>query len=306
MNKFAQLKPVDVHGIASCIGAQNVRCYSAPLVLQGLDLSSKLKAEGWDAHWSKTILLEDAQPENADVEQAKYVAIHDICQQLSINVQQSVSHHRPFIILGGDHSCAIGTWSGAASALHDKGDIGLVWIDAHMDSHTPETSHSGAIHGMPVASLLGYGDPNLVNIAYAGQKIKPENICLIGVRSYEPEEKQLLDQLGVKVFYADECEQQGLEKVFAEALTRICKNTCGFGISLDLDAIDPLEAPGVGSPAANGLNATELMNILSKQKYDEHFLGFEMVELNSSQDKDDKTAKLAVDLIQSIFKRDFE
>ena len=97
-----------------------------------------------------------------------------------------------------------------------------------------------------------------------------------------------------------------MENVFAEALEHVCQNTCAFGISLDLDAIDPLDAPGVGTPAVNGLNADELLNIFSKQSFDGRFLGFELVELNSSQDRDDKTARLAVDLIQALFKREFQ
>jgi len=297
MESFAYLKPVDVHGVASCIGAQNVRCYGAPMVLQGLGLSNVLANVGWQANWSKTILLE----EDAGTEHNKYTAIHDICEQLSQVVIRSVENETPFITVGGDHSCAIGTWSGAAKAIKDEGSLGLIWIDAHMDAHTPNTSHSGAIHGMPVASLLGQGASELTDICYKGTKIQPRDLCLIGIRSYEPEEKALLERLGVKVFYAEDVDVNSLEETFQQALTHVKGNTYAYGISLDLDAIDPVQAPGVGSPASNGIDANVLLDIFAKHELSKEFLGFELVELNSFEDKDDKTAELALKLIEALF-----
>lgn len=296
MSDFAYLKPVDIHGVASCIGAQNVRCYSAPLVLQELGLSESLSRQGWHATWCKTILVED----NVESEVDKFSTIGDICRQLSRNVAVSVASQHPFITIGGDHSCAIGTWSGAASAVKASGDIGLIWIDAHMDAHTPDSSPSGAIHGMPVASLLGYGPSELTSVEYAGAKIKPQNLCLIGIRSYEAEEKALLERLGVKIFYVDEI--QNLGAVFQEAVSHVTRNAVKYGISLDLDAIDPMQAPGVGSPEHNGLNARDLINAFSSHVIGPEFLGFEVVELNSFEDKDDKTAKLAINLVEALFK----
>lgn len=298
MNNSAYLKPVDIYGVASCIGAQNVRCYSAPLVLQDLGLSECLSQIGWNTRCSKTILVED-EVRSAE---GKFKAIRNICLQLAGEVANSVANQRKFLTIGGDHSCAIGTWSGAAAALREQGDIGLIWIDAHMDAHTPQTSHSGAIHGMPVASLLGYGAEELIDIGFAGAKIKPENLCLIGIRSYEPEERELLEKLGVKVFYIQDVHEMGMQNVFKEAQTHVKRNTYQYGISLDMDAIDPIQAPGVGTPASDGLDAQELIRSFEQIRIAEDFIGFELVELNSFEDEDDKTALLAMKLIEAIFK----
>ncbi len=297
MNKSAYLKPVDIYGLASCIGAQNVRCYSAPLVLQSLDLAQKLAQKNIPATWIKTFLLE----QSAETSQDKYAIIAELSRQLAEHVAKSVQRNHRFLTIGGDHSCAIGTWSGAATALRDKGDLGLIWIDAHLDAHTPETTPSGAVHGMPVAALLGYGADILTHIGDNRPKIKPENICLLGARSYEPEERDLLESLGVKVYFMADIQEQGLHKVFQAALQQVRQNTCAFGISLDLDAIDPQEAPGVGSPVAKGIHADELLAVFRELALSEQFLGFELAELNVFEDKGDRTAQLALDLIESIF-----
>ncbi len=158
-------------------------------------------------------------------------------------------HARLPCVIGGDHSCAGGTWTGVARML--QGELGLVWIDAHMDSHTPATSHTGRLHGMPLAWLLGQGDDALYGLS-AGV-VDPEHVALIGVRSYEPEEKERLDRLGVRVFHIEEVHRRGLDTVAAEALAIAARGTSGFGVSIDLDAVTPEEAPGVGTPVADGI-----------------------------------------------------
>lgn len=174
--------------------------------------------------------------------------IVELTKQIALQVSQCVQQKQPFCVLGGDHTVAIGTWSGIYDALHTKGDIGLIWIDAHMDSHTKQTSQTGRIHGMPLACLLGFGDAKLTSILHQGPKIKPDNLCLIGVRSYEAGEAALLNQLNIRVYYMDEVRQRSFKTVFKEAVQQIKKNTIGFGLSVDIDSIDPKEAPGVGVP----------------------------------------------------------
>jgi arginase len=146
--------------------------------------------------------------------------------------------HFPLVV-GGDHSCAIGTWSGVHRALAGQGPIGLIWIDAHMDSHTFATTPSGQIHGMPLACLLGYGETALTAIEGAEAKLRPEHVCLIGVRSYEAGEAALLQRLGVRVFAMDEIRRRGLGAVFDEALTIVRNGTAGFGVRIQpVDATD--------------------------------------------------------------------
>ena len=207
----------------------------------------------------------------------------------------------PYCVIGGDHSAAIGIWSAVAYANRLIGDIGLIWIDAHMDSHTPDTSKSKNIHGMPLAHLLGYGDLGLTTLFDSKPKIKPENLCIIGIRSYEPAECELLERLGVKLFFMKDVALLGIKKVLAMACQHVSKNTCGFGISLDLDGIDPEDAPGVGQRAPDGIAGKELVAALNSVVHHQELLGLEISEFNPLRDEHHKTAKLLVELIHAVY-----
>ena len=289
-------KSFHIIGVASCYGAQDLRCADGPQILKHLHLKEELEKQGFNIHWDKNIY-----PENMPVDKESNTSlVLDICKQLARQVHNLVSTKQKFIVIGGDHSCAIGSWSGVRSAINKKDDFGLIWIDAHMDSHTPNTSPSGAIHGMPLATLMGHGDDEFCNIEQEGQKLKPENLCLVGIRSFEQGESALLEQLGVKVFYMEDIQKLGLEKVLIMAQEHVRQQTSSYGISIDLDAIDPIQAPGVGSPEENGLNGQELTKCLKNMDFSENFLGIEVAELNSDKDDDDKTARLAIKIIQAI------
>lgn len=207
--------------------------------------------------------------------------------------------HFPLVV-GGDHACAIGTWSGVHHALADKGATGLVWIDAHMDSHTFATTPSGQIHGMPLAALLGYGDPALTTIGGPETKLRPEHVCLIGVRSFEAGEAALLRRLGVRVFDMKEIRRRGLDGVFDEALAIVQRSTAGFGVSVDLDALDPEEEPGVGTPVPGGLCRAELAAALSRLRNNPAFVAMEIVEYNPRRDRGHATADAVVALVDAI------
>lgn len=230
----------------------------------------------------------------------KYETTAAICQQLAIKIQTLIQKGHRVITLGGDHSSAIGTWHGVKQAVAAQGNIGLIWVDAHMDSHTPQTSVSGNIHGMPLAVLLGYGDERLTQLAHLGPTLLPQNVCLIGIRSFESGEAQLLNRLGVRVFYRDEIKQRGLTAVFQEALSIVNRNTVGFGVSVDLDAIDPNEAPGVGSPTPDGLRAEALCQALRIIAMQPRFLAAEIAEFNPHHDQQQKTANVIYQLITHL------
>jgi arginase len=232
----------------------------------------------------------------------KYAVVTDICTRLSDEVVKCIEKEKFFTVIGGDHACAIGTWSGAAHASRNQGDIGLIWIDAHFDAHTPATSLSGNIHGMPVAVLLGHGDERLIHIQDNLPKIKPESICMIGMRSYESGEQELIQKLNIKVFYMDEVLARGFESVFKEAKEIVTRTTIGYGISLDMDGIDPLEAPGVGTPEENGIPGQEVCDVFRKYCLgDKKLLGLELTEFNPHEDVDKKTEMLMMKLLE-IFK----
>jgi arginase len=219
------------------------------------------------------------------------------CDQLAREVCRALREHQRVCVLGGDHSCAIGTWSGAQQALGDKGPLGLVWVDAHMDSHTPATSPSGALHGMPLACLLGHGPAALAGLAGSKPKLTPQHVCLVGVRSFEPAEAALLRRLGVRVFYMDEVHRRGFARVMHDALTYVQKNTAAFGVSIDLDAIDPRDAPGVGSPVEAGICGKDLAELLSHVGRHPRLLGLEIAEFNPHKDVDNRTAERVIDLL---------
>lgn len=221
-------------------------------------------------------------------------------ESLAEKVISSLFKSRPFVVIGGDHCCAIGTWSGAAKAIKSRGPLGLIWIDAHMDCHTPETSPSGAIHGMPLAALLGCGPPQLTEVGFSTAKLFAENICLIGVRSYEKTERKLLDQLGVRVFFMDEVRRRGMAEVFSEAMQIVTRHSAGFAISLDLDAIDPEQAPGVGIKVNHGLSREKLMECLAVASHHSDYLGVEIAEFNPRLDQNSLTLKLVFELLTSV------
>ena len=210
--------------------------------------------------------------------------------------------HFPLVV-GGDHSCAIGTWSGAHHALAKHGPIGLIWIDAHMDSHTFATTPSGQIHGMPLAALLGHGELALTSIDGPQAKLRPEHVCLIGVRSYEAGEAALLKGLGVRVFPMGEVKQRGLVAVFDEALAIVRRAASGYGVSIDLDALDPEEAPGTGTPVPGGLRRAELAAALAQLASDPAFVAMEIVEYNPERDRGHLTADAAGALVDAIAPR---
>ncbi len=223
-----------------------------------------------------------------------------MCTRLAELSAQTVRAHEKVLTLGGDHSCAIGTWSGVSFAKQQEGPIGLIWFDAHMDSHTFHTTPSQNIHGMPLAALLGEGDPALTTILSKTPKLLPQNVALIGARSFEPEEHELLKRLNIRIYHMDEVNSRGLEVVLNEAIDLVTKKTVGFGISIDLDGIDPIDAPGVGVPEADGIRSADFLETLPLIRNNTKFLGAEIVELNPSLDRGAKTVNLAVAILKGL------
>ncbi|MCW6598833.1 arginase family protein [Yersinia ruckeri] len=182
------------------------------------------------------------------------------------------------LVVGGDHSCAIGTWRGVSE--HAKGSIGLIWIDAHMDSHTDKTSHTGAIHGMPLASLMGHGHSELVDCWNFNQAVDPQYSTMIGIRSYEPEEQEFLERMGIKIVYANPHDKVDYVRAFEEAVVRAMACPNGYGITFDLDVLDPLDMPQVACYVPDGLAWVEveaMIESLTVEQKDK-LLAFEVVE----------------------------
>lgn len=218
-------------------------------------------------------------------EEDKLSCIYEVNKRLAGSVYDTVKNNEFFLVVGGDHSCAMGTWSGVSHALGGD-DFGLIWIDAHCDAHTFGTTHTGNIHGMPVATLLGHGSSDLTGIMHQNPKLKPENLVMIGIRDYEEEEHELLKSLGVKIFYNTDVHEQGIESVFQQALNHVRSRTQFYGVSFDLDGVDPSDIPAVGTPVPSGIDGSGMLESLKLMANDPQLIGYEIVEFNPSLDID--------------------
>ncbi len=220
--------------------------------------------------------------------------ITQICEAIYKIGSQVVKDGRFPLFIGGDHSIAVGT----VAAVTEKEPCGLIWIDAHADFNTPETSPSGNIHGMPLSMLLGEGHDDLINVGRPGAKILPENVILIGQRDLDPGEKTRLKKQGITVFTMREIDEQGISAIASKAMMMFA-HLKRIHITLDMDALDPVEAPGVGTPVPGGITYREahlLMEILADSN---KLTSMDLVEINPILDEGNKTAQLAVELILS-------
>jgi len=283
-------KDIYVIGYASSIGGPDPSAGEGPLILQKSPFLFSLKKMGMNLHWH-TLIKSEAN------NNTKLENLTDYNQMLASAVTDLTVNKKFFTVLGGDHTCAIGTWSGASYAIQKQGSLGLIWIDAHMDCHTPDTSPTGNYHGMPLACLLGLGEPALTRIMKVGPKIQPEHLCLIGMRSFESAEEKLLKKLNVKIYYIDEVRKRGLHVIMQEALEIVTKGTAGFGVSLDIDGIDPLDAPATDVSEPGGIRAKELCSALELVALEPRLLGIEITEFDPHRDIDQKTEKLIPELI---------
>lgn len=241
------------------------------------------------------------RPEVVIDEQSNLRNLHLVAEKneaLSKEVDQAISSGAFPLVLGGDHSIAIGTLAGVSK--HYK-SLGVIWYDAHGDLNTAETSPSGNIHGMPLAVSLGIGHEILTNVGGYEPKIKPENIVLIGARALDDGEKDLIKEIGIKVYTMHEIDRLGMTKVMEETIDYLKERTDGVHLSLDLDGLDPHDAPGVGTPVTGGISYREshlAMEMLAESKL---ITSAEFVEVNPILDDKNKTASVAVALMGSLF-----
>ncbi|MDK9724333.1 MAG: arginase [Sterolibacteriaceae bacterium MAG5] len=298
--KIAKTQPVRlpprharVIGVACGRGAGDPGCADGPDVLLQLGTLRDLEQTDARLRWAPTLRVDAAAGD-------ALAAVAGICGQVAGAVEAALAEDAFPLVIGGDHSCAVGTWSGARAHLGERGELGLIWIDAHMDSHTFQTSPSHSLHGMPLACLLGRGEPALTGLRFPGPKLLPQNVCLIGVRSFEWSEAALLRTLGVRIYFMNEVRERGLAEVFGEAVAQVNRETAGYGISLDLDALDPAEEAGVGTPVPGGLHRRELLAALDSVRADRRLLAMEVVEYNPHRDADHATARTIHDFVQSL------
>jgi arginase len=285
---------IRLFGVRSGIGGRDPGASGAADDLRATGLASRLSAGGLDARWGEVFQV-PRMPANDPT--AAMARVNPLVAQAVCEAGRSGA--TPFVI-GGDHSCAVGTWSGVHAAHRSRGPLGLLWIDAHLDSHTPETSHTGLIYGMPLAALLGHGDAPFTDCLVPGPKLLPEHVCVFGARSYEPEEQALLDRIGVRVIGMAEIERRGVVASLDEALRIVRRARGGYGITIDMDALDPRDAPGVGTPAAGGLRAAQLVPALQVVGEDDALRGLEIAEYNPRRDRRGVTRQHVMALAASV------
>jgi arginase len=278
---------IELIGAAWGLGGPEPGCAEAPAALTPL-LAAELERRGVPVHAGPILFP-------SRTERRRQLAVSKLCGLLASAVAESLRRGRLPCVLGGDHSCAGGTWSGVARAT--KGALGLIWVDAHMDAHTPRTSHTGRLHGMPLAWLLGQDDDPLYGLATG--VLEPQNVALIGVRSYEPEERERLERLGVRVVYMNEVAARGIDAVLDEAIAIATRGTVAFGLSVDLDVVTPEEAPGVGTPVAGGVAAAELTRSLERIGGRPDLVAAEIVEYSPRLDPGGRTARVAVEIARA-------
>lgn len=294
------MKSNRILGACSCWGAQIRSCEKGPKDLLDSGVFAKLQEEG--------VVISDVEmiyplvmAEVTSVELPDSLPlIFEFNKRIAKWVFETMAKGEFPVVLAGDHSCAVGTWNGVKKRVQKP--IGLLWIDAHMDAHTPETSLSGAWHGMPLAGLLGCGAKEMAQLLGKESVLLPEHVVLIGVRSFEAGEANLLERLGVKVYFMEEVKQRGFEEVLKEALEIVTSGTVGFGASIDLDVIDPEEAPGVGSLEPGGIQASEFLKALKWLKRHPKALCFEIVEYNPGRDVEHKTRELVHQTLRGLLR----
>ncbi|WP_377891989.1 arginase [Alkalihalobacillus sp. R86527] len=240
----------------------------------------------------------EQRPENQDHQLKNLKEVADASEKLASRVNEVIERKRFPLVFGGDHSIAIGTLAGVSQSYNN---LGVIWYDAHGDLNTSDTSPSGNIHGMPLAVSLGIGDESLTGIAGFSPKIKPENIVIIGARSLDEGERVLIEEKGIKVFTMHEIDRLGMTKVMEEAIAHVSNGTDGVHLSLDLDGLDPHDAPGVGTPVLGGISYRESHLAMEMLAESDILTSAEFVEVNPILDEKNKTATVAVALMGSLF-----
>ncbi len=292
------MQPVALIGAASGWGAGFRHTEDGPPALRRLGLAHWLRSGGLDAEWRSMVHAEKSWRDHAELRgPATYDLVARHAAALAAAVASAMATGRLPAVLGGDHAIAMGSWAGVSRALGGA-PFGVIWLDAHLDAHTLETTPSQNAHGMGVAALLGYGHAPFR--ALCGGVLRPEQICYIGVRSYEAGEMALLRRLGVRIILMEEVKRRGIDAALAEALAIATRGTAGFGISIDLDGFDPRDAPGIGLKEPDGLRAAPTLTALASLARHPALRAVEIVEYIPEFDESLRTAHLVRDLLLAL------
>jgi arginase len=299
----AHHRPVRIIGVPMDLGASRRGVDMGPSALRLAGLAARLEALGLTVHDDGNLVVPD-RTRLADTLDARLAAIAATCAELAHATAHAIDQGEVPLVLGGDHSLAAGSVAGTATALARRGQrVGLLWLDAHADLHTPDTSTSGNVHGMPVAHLLGLGDARLARLAPHGPAVRAEDMAYVGLRDVDPAERAAIAALGIRAFTMRDIDERGLRPVMDEAVAHVSRHTGGVHVSCDADWIDPGEAPGVGTPVRGGATWREA-HLAMEIVHDAGVLcAMDLVEINPILDTRNATAQLAAELVASAFGR---
>jgi arginase len=297
----AELRPVGVIGAALDLGSGRRGVDMGPSAIRYAQLGERIAALGYPVHDHGNISTGMVEAlDEGDVTARYWSAIRRTCEDLADHVAEVVSDGEMPLVLGGDHSIAVGTVSGLSRHYQKQGKkIGLIWIDAHADMNTPETSPSGNIHGMPLACCIGLEPKELSHLYGYAPKVEARNVAIIGLRSVDAAERLTVQRNGVRVYTMRDVDERGMRAIMQEAIEVATNGTEGFHLSYDMDSVDPQEAPGVGTPVKGGLTYREAHLVMEVICDCDCMLGLEMVEVNPVIDRENRTAILATELVMS-------
>jgi arginase len=287
---------VAIVGAPVDLGADRRGVDMGPSAIRYADLEARLRENGHTVRDHGNVAMPVPESEESSPTHMKYLRpIVDMAEQLAAVTGACVRDGWFPLVLGGDHSLALGSVAGTTAGR----SVGVIWIDAHGDFNTAESSPSGNIHGMVLAALAGQGDPKLLHIARPGAKVECRNIVLVGVRSLDAGERDLLQACDIRVFTMYDIDRMGLPQVIAEATEAAGMGVDGIHLSLDLDVVDPSQAPGVGTPVFGGLTFRETHLAMELLAESGRLVSMDVVEVNPILDTHNETARLAVEFALS-------
>jgi arginase len=292
-------RPAGIFGVPMDLGQDRRGVDMGPSAIRYARLQGALEELGYPVVDLGNAATPIPETVDEDGEVRHLDAVRGVCDEVAARAVAMLSEGLFPIFLGGDHSISIGTVSGAARA---SGRTGVIWLDAHADFNTPETSPSGNIHGMPLSVLTGRGHPDLVGIGGGDASVRTEDVVILGLRSVDAEERGLLLEAGVRVYTMKEIDAYGIARVVRRALGDL-SHLDRIHLSVDLDAVDPSIAPGVGTPVRGGLSYREAHLVMELINEAGIVSSLDVVEVNPILDYGNETAELAVELVASLMGR---
>ncbi len=294
-------KKVSILGVPLSFGQSMAGVDLGPSAMRVAGLTKRIKKLGYEVKDLDDLEIEESQSTPAPGEKLKYLAeIQAACERLALQTEQMMDGDELPITIGGDHSIAIGSLAGVVKAFRKRDQrLGLLYFDAHADMNTPDTTPSGNIHGMPLAVLLGYGVPELVNVGGFAPKFDPKLCAHVGARDLDPGERELIRRLGMRFFTMREIDERGLAACLDDAIAIAAQGSGGFAVTFDVDALDPRDAPGSGTLVRGGLSYREAHLAMETIAEAGGMRSLEIVEINTALDQNNRTAELGVELVLS-------